>query len=152
VADLGGGGELLLVQGGVGAGELHLTGQELLAAGAGAGGVVADVEIAALGLHEALEGLGPGGLRIAHGGGAGAGEASAELGVAAGGCAAGVGGVASRIGAATAGGQGDPGGETERGERDEPVLANVPCESFRGRAPRSCPSRRCDSRDAKDGR
>src|SRR5699024_4386227 len=43
VADLGGGGELLLVQGGVGAGELHLTGQELLAAGAGAGGVVGDV-------------------------------------------------------------------------------------------------------------
>src|SRR5699024_12133288 len=29
VADLGGGGELLLVQGGVGAGELHLAGEEL---------------------------------------------------------------------------------------------------------------------------
>ena len=31
VAHLGGGGQLLLVQGGVGAGELHLAGEELLA-------------------------------------------------------------------------------------------------------------------------
>src|SRR5699024_6934715 len=134
VAHLGGGGQLLLVQGGVGAGELHLAGEELLAPGAGAGGVVGDGHIPALGLDQAAEGLGPRRLRVLHGGGAGAGEVPAELGVAAGRCGAlrTARAGAGVLGAAAAGGQRETADESERGERDELVLANVHCESFRG--------------------
>src|SRR5699024_3909079 len=65
---------------------------------------------------------------------AGAGEVPAELGVAAGRCGAlrTARAGAGVLGAAAAGGQRETADESERGERDELVLANVHCESFRG--------------------
>ena len=48
---------------------------------------------------------------------------------------AGVAAVATVAGVAAAtGGEGETTGQTERGQRDELVLANVHCESFRGRS------------------
>src|SRR5699024_3433605 len=82
VADLGGGGQLLLVHGVVAEHEVNPAGQELITTGAGYGDDVGYDKVAALCAGQAHEGLGPRGQGVLHRGGAGGGQVAGQLPVA----------------------------------------------------------------------
>src|SRR5699024_8043054 len=126
IAAVGGGGQLLLVHGGVGAREVDLDAQVVLPGGAGSDCVVGDDSVGALCARQAHEGLGPRGLCVLHRVGAGGGQVAGQLRVAALRAAAvRAGVVAAGLAATAAGGQGEGAAQGESGECGQLVLANV---------------------------